>query len=174
MRCALCRASKIMIKLSNKNQSAFTILEYALLLIILMAGLFTMRPYVQHAMQGQYRKAGEGFAFTRQYNPGASADCAYDDKLKIWYAQACFNNKILVNKCVSKPFECPRAVLLNCDGLSTASTTDDNGNTLLSLWAECDLYNTQVKNVYAECQATQIYSVCLKKTKEECATCSTP
>lgn len=81
---------------ANKRRRAFAMLEYVMLIIILLAGLFVGRSYVQRAFQGQYRKAGESFGYLRQYDPGASLDCTYDG---IWYSQACFNNKILQKNC---------------------------------------------------------------------------
>lgn len=40
-----------------------SILEYAALFIMIFAGLVAMSQYAQNAMQGQYKKAGESFAF---------------------------------------------------------------------------------------------------------------
>lgn len=65
-----------------------------MLFIITAAGLFIFKDYIQRGLQGQHRKAGESFGYTRQYNPGASTDCAYSS-VAGWYSQACYNNKIL-------------------------------------------------------------------------------
>jgi hypothetical protein len=70
-----------------------------MMVIILAAGLYTFRTYIQRGFQGQYRKAGESFGFTRQYNPGASRDCVMDTQT---YEKGCFNNKVLGLRCGQK------------------------------------------------------------------------
>ena len=86
----------------NNGRRAFAVLEYVMMIIILAAGLYAFRNYIQRGFQGQYRKTGESFGFTRQYNPGASRDCAFDTDLKIWYEQGCFNNQIISLGCARK------------------------------------------------------------------------
>ncbi len=78
----------------SQRKRAFAMLEYVMLVIILAAGLFTFRAYIQRSVQGQYRKAGESFGFARQYNPGASRECAFEGTTNTWYSQECFNNKV--------------------------------------------------------------------------------
>ncbi len=77
----------------RRTTRAFATLEYVMLIIIIMAGLITFQVYIKRGMQGQYRKTGEGFGLLRQYNTGATKDCAYDPNIRIWYSQACLNNK---------------------------------------------------------------------------------
>ena len=69
-------------------------LEYVILTTILLAGLYTIQHYIQRGYQGQMRKTGEPFGFTRQFNPGASRDCAYDSDLNLSYSTECFNNTV--------------------------------------------------------------------------------
>ena len=85
---------------SSKRRRAFATLEYVMLIIILAAGLYTFRNYIQRGFQGQYRRAGESFGFLRQYNPSASRDCASNNGT--WYEQGCFNNQLLVLGCGRK------------------------------------------------------------------------
>ncbi len=87
---------------SNKGKKkcrAFAMLEYVMLLLILAIALVSFRGYIQRALQGQYRKTGESFGFLRQYNPRNSLDCVFDPGVGVWYSSACFNNKILADKC---------------------------------------------------------------------------
>ena len=95
-----------------------------MLVIILAAALFTFRGYIQRALQGQYRKAGESFGFLRQYNPGASTDCAFDTwssnatgtprEVNAWYSQACFNNKSVRCNLNAQYDDCLGDVRLSC------------------------------------------------------------
>jgi len=70
-----------------------------MLITLFVGALFSFQTYIQRGVQGQYRKAGESFGSLRQYNPGASIDCAFDPATGKWYAQACYNNKILKDGC---------------------------------------------------------------------------
>jgi hypothetical protein len=83
----------------KKGSRAFAMLEYVMLLLILAIALVSFRGYLQRAFQGQYRKVGESFGFLRQYNPRNSLDCVFEPATGVWYSSACFNNKILADKC---------------------------------------------------------------------------
>ena len=85
--------------LRNKQRRAFAVLEYVMLVLILLMGLVGFRIYIERGFQGQFRKAGESFGFLRQYNPGASRDCAFEPSLGIWYETGCFNNEIIRRRC---------------------------------------------------------------------------
>jgi hypothetical protein len=68
-------------------------MEYVAMTVIVMAALLAFNKNVRRAAEGQMRSVGESFAFLRQYNPKTSIDCAYDNELKQWYSQACFDNE---------------------------------------------------------------------------------
>ena len=85
---------------SSERRRAFATLEYVMLVIILAAGLYTFRNYIQRGFQGQYRRAGESFGFLRQYNPSASRDCTSNNGT--WYEQGCFNNQVVSLRCGQK------------------------------------------------------------------------
>jgi hypothetical protein len=76
----------------NDPRRGFAVLEYVMLVLILAAGLYTFRSYIQRGFQGQYRRTGESFGFTRQYNPGASRECIIDT---VTYEKGCFENQVL-------------------------------------------------------------------------------
>ena len=104
------------VRLESHGRRGYAFLEYLVLVIVVMVALTTFRKYIQSAMQGQYRKAGDSFGMLRQYNPGASIDCAYNDKYNQWYSQECFNHKIVVDRCkVSSNFPvCVNTVRISC------------------------------------------------------------
>jgi hypothetical protein len=77
-----------------------------MLIIILAGAFFSFRTYIQRGFQGQYRKAGESFGFSRQYAPGASRECLYDGPnsnqaplVTFWYSAECFKNQVWKQKC---------------------------------------------------------------------------
>ncbi|MBF0486479.1 MAG: hypothetical protein HQL16_08200 [Candidatus Omnitrophica bacterium] len=84
--------------LKNKG---FATLEYTVLIILLLSALIAMTSlsktrqgaYLQSALQGEMRKAGEIFGLGRQYNPKTTIDCLYDDKTGVWYSQSCYENE---------------------------------------------------------------------------------
>jgi hypothetical protein len=92
--------------LANRPRRAFAVLEYVMMIIILATGLYMFRSYIQRGFQGQYRRTGESFGFTRQYNPGASRDCVMETLANatgpVTYEKGCFNNKILALGCARK------------------------------------------------------------------------
>jgi hypothetical protein len=97
-----------------KRKKAFAVLEYVVLIIIVLALVFGFRSYIQRGLQGQYRKVSETFGFLRQYNPEATIECAYDDQLNVWYAQACYNNKVLPCKSSADYRSCVNGVKTGC------------------------------------------------------------
>ena len=84
---------------SGNRRGAFAILEYVMLVTILMLALASFSTYIRRGLQGQYRKVGTSVAYGRQFAPHGTIDCAYDPGQRLWYAQACFDNKVLEMKC---------------------------------------------------------------------------
>lgn len=102
--------------MGHSSRRAFAVLEYVMLMIIILASLFSFRVFMQRALNGQYRKVGDSMAFSRQYAINRTIDCAYDDKMGIWYAQACFSNKVLQNHCATNASygACINTVMNSC------------------------------------------------------------
>ena len=105
-------------KSAENKQRAFAVIEYVMLISIMILGLVAFQPYIQRAMHGQYRKAGESFAFGRQYSGSATIQCAYDDQADVWYSVECFNNEVLKTtppcKNQADYFSCAHAVMHAC------------------------------------------------------------
>ncbi|MBF0331979.1 MAG: hypothetical protein HQL17_08615 [Candidatus Omnitrophica bacterium] len=103
-------------KTRMRQQQAFAVIEYVVLIIVVIAALVGFRSYLQRGLQGQYRKAGETFGFGRQYSPTASIECAYDDEALVWYSTACFNNKVLQDGCKNRAdyFVCAHTSMQAC------------------------------------------------------------
>ena len=64
---------KVRVPFLNKRYvspvSGVAMLEYVMVIVIVIVALVAFSRYMQQAMQGQYKKAGETFAFGRQYTP---------------------------------------------------------------------------------------------------------
>jgi Flp pilus assembly pilin Flp len=68
----------------------FSIVEYTVLLLVIASAFAISWQYVQNGIQGQFRRAGSGFAFSRQHEPQRTRDCIWDDRLVLWYSEKCF------------------------------------------------------------------------------------
>ena len=176
------------------RQRAFGLLEYTALIIIILAGLLAFGPYIQHAMQGQYRKVGEGFGFLRQYNAAASVDCAYDDQNKVWYSQACYNNEMLKARCNYKPQQCIPCTKPLCDAIAVQECRqviedyktkwDEDGEKgdkkraarKRAEYARCVDFILPCDNIiecntrYGQCLETGTYSQCVAGVQQSCKT----
>ena len=85
-----------------KNRQAFSVMEYVVLLVLVVSAMITFRLYLQRGYQGQMRKAGEGFAFGRQYDPNKTRHCAYDAMVNGWYSTACYDHVFAKAKCTQE------------------------------------------------------------------------
>jgi hypothetical protein len=84
----------MMKKRINKNERAgLSVLEYIIVVIAVMLTLIAMRPYINNALVGQYRKTGEGLGFLRQYDPKDTRVCIQDEA-GAWYSRRCFENQL--------------------------------------------------------------------------------
>jgi hypothetical protein len=80
-------------KIKTKDRAGVSVLEYVIVIIVVVLALVAMRPYLKNAIIGQYRKAGEGFGFMRQYDPKNTLACIQDES-GFWYSRRCFENKM--------------------------------------------------------------------------------
>jgi len=71
------------------NRKAFSIVEYAALLIIVISAFLIMKTYIQRGIHGNWGKTGQTFAFGRQYDPQNTIECGYDDTANMWYDRNC-------------------------------------------------------------------------------------
>lgn len=85
-----------------RSLRGISILEYTVFIVVLLSAFLAFRFYFTGAYNGQMRKAGESFAFGRQYDPRRSITCTYDDKLYIWYSDACYDHQVVIQDCKSK------------------------------------------------------------------------
>lgn len=73
--------------------SGASVLEYSILILAFLMALMAMQPYIRNAIVGQYRKAGEGIGFLRQYDPKDTQVCVQDEGGVI-YSRICFENNM--------------------------------------------------------------------------------
>ena len=79
------------------QQRAFAFMEYLVMIIVIITALMAFRFYVQRGYQGQMARAGETFAFGRQYNPKDTFVCMYDNKKNVWFSEACYKQALAVS-----------------------------------------------------------------------------
>jgi hypothetical protein len=77
------------------NKKAFSIVEYTVLFIIIIVAFLIMRSYIQRGVYGQWGKAGQSFAFGRQYDPQKSIECGFDQQSGLWYDHNCVESQCL-------------------------------------------------------------------------------
>jgi len=95
-----------------KNKKGLSVLEYAILVIIIISAFLVMRNYIQRGIYGVWGKTGQSFAFGRQYDSQKSIDCAFDEQSNLWYDRNCIDS--LVNQeCTSGNPSCPEAIITN-------------------------------------------------------------
>ncbi|MFH0753760.1 MAG: hypothetical protein V2A70_04275 [Candidatus Omnitrophota bacterium] len=97
----------------NKKQ-AFAFIEYLMFIVVFLVMFASFQSYIRRALNGQYRKAGESFAFGRQHSAPATIKCAYNDQIDTWYSVPCFNNKNLVCKTTRNLETCEQASMSAC------------------------------------------------------------
>ncbi len=100
-------------KIKKDHSSGASVLEYVIVVLAVILALIAMRPYLKNAITGQYRKAGEGIGFFRQYDPKDTRACVKDEA-GFWYSRRCFEDQM--SKC---PLDVP--------GLSSAGAACFNG-----------------------------------------------
>ena len=75
------------------NKKAFSVIEYAVLFIIIIGAFLLMRDRIQRAIFGNWGQAGQSFAFGRQYDPQKTIECSFDEQLNLWYDRNCAESK---------------------------------------------------------------------------------
>ncbi len=72
------------------NKKAFSVIEYAVLFVIIIGAFLIMRNYIQRGVFGMWGQTGQSFAFGRQYDPQKTIECSFDDQSNLWYDRNCF------------------------------------------------------------------------------------
>ena len=76
--------------MKNLNIKAFSIIEYAILIVIIVGAYLVMQSYIQRGIFGNWGQTGQSFGFGRQYDPQKTIECAYDEQSNLWYDRNCF------------------------------------------------------------------------------------
>jgi len=75
------------------NNKAFSVIEYAVLLVIVIGAFLIMRNYIQRGIFGFWGQTGQSFAFGRQYDSQKTIECSFDEQSNLWYDRNCFETK---------------------------------------------------------------------------------
>lgn len=84
-----------------KERHAFSILEYIMFVVLLIAALAAMWPYIQNAIQGRYRSAADSVSLRRQHDPTRTRACLWDPLEEFWYSEVCYEWELQRRGCVT-------------------------------------------------------------------------
>jgi Flp pilus assembly pilin Flp len=105
------------------NKKGFSVVEYAVLFVIIITAFLVMRNYIQRGIYGTWAKAGQTFAFGRQYDSQKSVECSFDEQSKLWYDQNCYESTYN-QTCPVGGNVCSESVISSCQ----TSTCSSAGN----------------------------------------------
>lgn len=66
-----------------ETQKAFSTLEYATLIAVVVAALLVMGIYIRRAVCGKWKDAADSFGFGRQYDTATTTQTCYDQDGKL-------------------------------------------------------------------------------------------
>jgi len=95
------------------NKKAFSLIEYAVLIVVIVGGLVVMRTYIQRGLLGTWGQSGQSFGFGRQYDSEKSIECSFDEQSNTWYDHNCFESQMGNQKC-SIGDTCEAAIIAGC------------------------------------------------------------
>jgi len=101
------------------KKQAFAVIEYVTILLIVMGAFLVMRSYIQRGIFSMHAKAGQGFAYGRQFDPQRTVECSYDGLTGIWYDENCFK----AANCSLGGLACEQGCLTNSSCSSTCTPT---------------------------------------------------
>jgi len=98
-----------------RNRRAVSIIEYAMLVLIILGVLFVMQFYVSRAFSGKWKSTGDSFGFGRQHSSTKTASCAYAQTSAtygVWYDENCYQQA--VTGCSPGDLTCETNARLGC------------------------------------------------------------
>ncbi len=109
------------------NNKGISIIEYAILFIIVMGAFLLMREYIQRGVHHQWNKTGQSFAFGRQYDAQKTIECGFDGTLNQWYDRNCYQYHL--EKCAGDA-TCEESILATKKCESSSCQQLNNGAAL--------------------------------------------
>ena len=112
------------------NKKAFSIIEYAILLAIILTAFGIMQPHIQRGLYGLWQSAGKSFGYGRQYDSAKTVECAFDEQINQWYDRRCFEQAVSgrVPPCNSGDTTCEAPAMQGCVTTACAqASTNMNG-----------------------------------------------
>lgn len=102
--------------MKNFNKKAFSVIEYAVLIVIIISAFLILRDYIQRGIYGMWHGAGKSIGFERQYDPQKTIECAFDEQSNRWYDRACFEQYVgnLTTPCGSGDIDCEETAINAC------------------------------------------------------------
>jgi hypothetical protein len=110
----------------TRKTKALSIIEYVVLILIILGGLYVSKDYILRGFMGHWKSAGDSFSFGRQFDPQKSVDCVFDDAMRVWYDRNCFEDQ-RQRQCKIGDVACEQG-LLGRYSLCVAGTACDSFN----------------------------------------------
>ena len=95
------------------NKKAVSVIEYSLLFIIIIGAFLVMRSSIQRGLYGTWAKAGQSFAFGRQFDSEKTIECSFDATSSRWYDRNCYKAYI-TNAVCNGSQDCQEAAITSC------------------------------------------------------------
>ena len=128
----------------------FSIMEYLIVLVVIVAAFVVSGQYIQNGLQGQFRKAGESFAYLRQHDPEKTRDCIWDDRLKLWYSEKCFDY-YMQNSPPSAADDQTSTWCLDNFTMAICAGGTGSGGYLARCPTTCEKFNIKTQNCWGPC-----------------------
>lgn len=93
------------------NNKGHSIVEYAFLIVLVLGAMFVFRDYLSRGLNGRYKSIGDTYGMGRQYDPKRTVTCGYDDRLNMWYDEACFESETIRQNCQPGNSTCETAII---------------------------------------------------------------
>lgn len=85
-----------------KSHKAYSSIEILVTIVVVLLTLISFRGYIQRALTGSWKNAGDTFGQTRQYDPrgfgvagetGGTLDCFFDPPTGNWIIEDCYRRE---------------------------------------------------------------------------------
>ena len=76
-------------KKSQLKKKAFSIVEYMVFIVLLLAAFLTFHKYIIRAFSGRWKGVGTAMGSGRQFDPARTKECAYDPDRGGWFVIDC-------------------------------------------------------------------------------------
>jgi len=67
------------------------VIEYILLIALIASTFIIFQKYIARAFSGRWKGVGQSLTGGKYFDPQATYECVYDQRLGVWYPEICFS-----------------------------------------------------------------------------------